>query len=306
VYDGVFWGVALGLAAAGGRALVRQRRWDLLGLLGGLAVSLAGLHQVAGSAVLSTVFHRYGAFLVIPSAWAFAVLARPVVFTAGGPAPARPRRLAVAAGLAAAAFLLYDVRTRYFDFNNPTGAESYWTLGTETVGRFERAYRAIVEDIDRYGSPAPGRTCGLILEDWWVTKTIEYLASDRPDLKVVRYDELRLHVPFEPDLKAYLERRFRAGDYFVARPAPVVAFLRRKGPWFLPVSLEEDLQTFLRPDRDAPRFVGNGLVIHRARDARLAEGRADDRPGGRPAPGRGGPPCRAERCRDEEGSGQSP
>ena len=214
-FDWLFWSLLVTLAVVGVPGLVRRRRWDCLALIGSLGFSLAAFHGMAGAAVLSTAFHRYGSFLVVPSAMALAFLAREALYTPGeDAAPARARRLPVTIALVLAAGALVTVKVRHFDACNRSGVESLWTLQTEDTGPVERAYRKVSEEIAR--GRAEGRTepRGVIAEDWWVGRPFEYLALGRPDVKVVLYETLRWQVTPEM-LKAYLRRRAEAGDFMV-------------------------------------------------------------------------------------------
>jgi hypothetical protein len=226
-FDWLFWGVVVALAVVGVPRLLRQRRWDYLALIGSLAMSLLAFHRMAGAVVLSTVFHRYGAFLLVPTAFALAMLAREVLFTAADGLPttptsgsgsraARARWLPVSLGLVLAAGGLYTLKSRYFDAYNRSGRELLWTLRAEDTTPIHRVYNVISADIDRSNSPGARKVHGIICEDCWVGRPFEFLALGRRDMKVVMYDVLRCQVT--PDrFNDFLKRRAEAGDYFVAK-----------------------------------------------------------------------------------------
>jgi 4-amino-4-deoxy-L-arabinose transferase-like glycosyltransferase len=217
-FDVVFWASALGMVAVGGRALVRARRWDQLGLIAGLPLSVAGLHLMAGSAVFSPAFNRYGAFLIVPTALALAFLTRETLFTrpsvgVGGSAAPHARPAAACVALGVAGIMLGVVRAHFFAPCELATApiESVWTPWAESVSPLERAYAAVAADLAQT-SPRDGRAVGVIADDWWLAKPFEFLAGGRRDVRVVSYDTLYWSLP--PDrLRGYLERRIREGDF---------------------------------------------------------------------------------------------
>jgi hypothetical protein len=219
-FDLVFWASALGMLAVGGRALVRARRWDQLGLIAGLPLCLAGLHLTAGSSVLSYTFHRYGAFIIVPTALAIAFLTRGALFTRPsegfrGYAAPRARPVAACIALGVAWLMVAVVRAHYFAPIElvSTPVESVWTPWAESASSIDLAYAEVVADLAR-SSPRDGRAVGVIADDWWVAEPFEFLAGGRRDVRVVSYKALQLSL--SPDrLRAYLERRLRAGDFFL-------------------------------------------------------------------------------------------
>src|SRR5262249_3685977 len=159
------------------------RRWDQLGLIACLPLSLTALHLIAGSTVLAAPFQRYGAFLVVPAALALAFLTREILFTrpsdgVGESSAPRARPVAACVALGLAGLMLGVVRTHYFApcESWATPVESVWTPWVESVSPIERAYAAVAANLANR-SARDSRPIGVIADDWWLAKPFEFLVG---------------------------------------------------------------------------------------------------------------------------------
>lgn len=214
-HDILFWGLGALVVGFGAVRLVRQRRWERLALVLALPLSLGVFHHMAGSDVLSGPLSRYGAFALVPCVVAFACLTRDLLFTAEEDGPVRARQLPAVLGLVLAGALLLAVKEQHFDAFTSTSGESLWTFRTEAPVAHQLAYQAILCDLDR---AAPHALHGVIAWNWWTYRPLEFLATERKDLKVVPFYPLGAR-PAPPDLGRLLIRRLEAGDHAVCYEA---------------------------------------------------------------------------------------
>jgi hypothetical protein len=173
----VFWGLALGLLAAGLPRLLRRRDYVVLGLLGGLAVSLAGMFLIVGIVPLTPGFERYGMYLVTPSCLVFALLLRDL-----GSTPLA-WRCQLGGVLVLCGVLLGSFYQRYFVVLHTTGgqaARAFWTGPVEPKEAALASIMATVKD----------EPVTILTEDHWTYFPIRYLAWGRPGVRVLLSKQL--------------------------------------------------------------------------------------------------------------------
>jgi hypothetical protein len=181
VHDALFWAILLPVFGCGSVRLVSNRQWDRLALVAGVILSALGLFTVGGSDIIQPGMSRWGLFLLVPSAFAFACLLRELR-VAPGPgwrAVARPAQVAflVVAGWVTISTCQLErlTLTRVFD-GTPSGTkletrgskarpllirasgqepggdadgEAIWTFQTDVKDAKKRALSLIERDLDR-------------------------------------------------------------------------------------------------------------------------------------------------------------
>lgn len=178
--------------------LVRARQWERVALIAGLAVSLSGLHLIAGPRILREYgTNRYGVVFLMPTVLAFACLLRAVL-----PTPTREettcpavRRVPLAVALVLGWALLLSFKLNYFDTMATNIRESIWTFQAESKETFQQALSLIRRDIARRkagrktaeGVAKSGTEASLIVaQEYWAYMPLAYLASSHEEIKVVR------------------------------------------------------------------------------------------------------------------------
>jgi hypothetical protein len=189
----LFWGVVGSALVAGTWRLARQRRWQRLALVGSVVASVLGLHLVEGPEILSPELVRYGIFLLVPSALAFACLAQSLLVVPATPRLTLVRNFQVATFLVMEFALLLCTQHTWFDvfLFQSRGRERFLTLPGETLDPNQRVAKIILKDLDSWGAvPLEGglgrRDKHLIVtEDWWRWRPIQFFTLWRKDVKVV-------------------------------------------------------------------------------------------------------------------------
>ncbi len=146
-----FRGVFLVLLALGAVRLVRERRWERLSLVVGLAASLSGFHLMAGPELLRQYgTHRYGVVFLVPTVLACACLLRSL-FPTLAPEATRPAmlRAPLTVALVLGWAMLLGLKLNYLDPTTRGLRESFWTFRSDGKDEFERALSLIQRDIAR-------------------------------------------------------------------------------------------------------------------------------------------------------------
>jgi hypothetical protein len=186
--DAIFWVPFLTIVGLGTRRLVREKQWEHVALVVGLAASAGGFFVVAGADMLRSswiAWLRYGLFLVIPTVFVFALSARSLLIEPSTPGRAVLRHGQHAALLAIGLALLCCVKANWFDLFTRDGSESVWTIRTDSVDRYEQAMQTIRRDLRRTGVVTGSRA--IITDDHWCQRPLEYLALPRKKLYVISY-----------------------------------------------------------------------------------------------------------------------
>lgn len=186
-YDRTFWLGFGSILAFGSWCLWRQRRWDRLALIGGLALSLCGMHLVTGPDILRPYFVRYGLYLVAPSVLAVACCLRAMLVMPEGGWATIAHRVQTAGMIGLAWVLLLGFKVHYLDhlLKVHEGQESLWTLRTEAVDPKQWAAKIVKRDLDAAraaGLEVPERTV-VLGEDWWTYRPLQYFLGTRPDIE---------------------------------------------------------------------------------------------------------------------------
>lgn len=193
----IFRGLVLFLLTFGMWRLVRERQWERLALIAGLAASLSGFHLIAGPRMLREYgTYRYGIVFLMPTVLAFACLLRAVLTNPAREGATRPAQhlvpLAVALVLGCA--LLLSTKQSILDPARMGIRESFWTFQSDGKDEFERALSLIQRDIARTRAshhpdaktPTEFATCTpIVVHDYWAFFPLAYLASSSKDLEVL-------------------------------------------------------------------------------------------------------------------------
>jgi hypothetical protein len=210
LHDWIFWCPVVTVLLLGTWELVKQRKWDRLALVLGLIASASGYHLVVGPDGLHPLMPRYGLFLVVPSALAFACLTEILLVRPTGPLRAKFRAIQYLALLAVGFALLISYKRNYFDEMTKLsqGRESFWTLQSESEDYFSIVTRALKTDFDRAGvGPSPKI---IVTDDWFVFKPLEYLMVRRDDVKIGNVERI------PPEQRPQIVRNcMQAGGYVV-------------------------------------------------------------------------------------------
>jgi hypothetical protein len=199
LYRWTFRGVMAILLVFGTVRLARQRRWERLALVAGVAASLAVFHFVAGPRILRDVAFRYGVVFMLPTVLAVACLLEGMLAprsSASVPeASTRPalRRLPLALGLVLSWALLLGLKQNLFDRCMRDERESLWTFQPDQDDQYERALALIRRDLaERRLAAGIDPTRGtlpptaVIVHDYWALMPLAYLASSSNDLELMR------------------------------------------------------------------------------------------------------------------------
>src|SRR5262249_16675396 len=111
----VFWSAMLAVLVLGAVRLVRDKRWGRLILVGGLLVTVCGVHPGAGGDAIRPKLWRYGLFLVVPFVLAFSCLVEPMLVAPSTVGKIAVRRLQFGVLIAAGFALLFVFKQSYFD-----------------------------------------------------------------------------------------------------------------------------------------------------------------------------------------------
>jgi hypothetical protein len=283
----LFRGLALALLILGTPRLVKERRWERLALIAGLAASLALFHGVAGPNMLRKIgTHRYGVVFLTPTALAFACLLRAVVPATAATQP----RWRVVAGLPLAVALvvgwglLLSIKVNTFDpMREGYYHESIWTFRADARDEYERAMRLIERDIarrdagraaDGTGPVGESTPVPVFVQSYWTFMPLAYLSSSSGNCKVVRLIEDPEWEGVSSDDLLGRKRRelaaaLRAGGY-------AVDCTGRRALWGERL-IEDTVRTDFPPERIqqwgvATRGGGLAVVVYRLKDdaSRLA------------------------------------
>jgi 4-amino-4-deoxy-L-arabinose transferase-like glycosyltransferase len=208
--------------------LLRERQWDRVALLAGLAASVSAFHILCGPDKLSGHgTSRYGVVFIAPSVFAFGCLFQ-AVFAGWSEGIAWTCRLARASRpavlIAAGAVLLFALKVGWFAKYTARTAENVWTFQAETRDPYAQALSLILRDITSRNGWAP-QPCVILGETYWFSKPLEFLASWRDAVRVEQLDVPENYGP-EPwnsvrlaeHHKSVVLDRLRAGGYVVLGP----------------------------------------------------------------------------------------
>lgn len=282
----------LALLAIGTVRLVRERRWERLALIAGLASSLSIFHLVAGPRMLRVYdTHRYGIVFLLPTVLAVACLLGDLL---PGPSPAgstsgATRRIPLVAALILGCLFLLATKQNYFDPITADLRESLWTFRPEGKDEFERAFRLIRHDNARAragrGPAASHAVAGatplpIVAHDYWALMPLAYFASSRRDFEVVRLiGQEELGRGSIEDLarekRRELSDRLRSGAYVVERVGIPEAWGGRV--------IDDAVKSSFPPEQvrrwEVPNRSGHpALIVYRLKDhpAPLAAGAASN------------------------------
>jgi hypothetical protein len=218
--DVAFWCVVLGVLIPGSWRLASQRRWDRLALVASVIASLVGLNLVEGPGVLHPGLVRYAMFLVVPSALAFACLARSLLVEPSTLHLAAVRNVQAATLLVLGFALLVGMKHHWFDafIAQGRGRERLWTLRSEAIEQKHRITRIVLTDMAATAHGGTRRPAPVILaDDHWSYQPIQFFTAWRRDVKVVNLEPIG-----EPALSRFVRDRLKAGAYVVGiRSQPV-------------------------------------------------------------------------------------
>ncbi|MDB5352501.1 MAG: hypothetical protein JWN86_3748 [Planctomycetota bacterium] len=206
-----FWGLVGVVVVFGSWQLIRERAWDRLALVAGAIASAVGYHLVVGPDGFHPAMPRYGLFLVVPNALAFACLVQSLIVRPITAEIAVIRRLQVAAVFLCAWMLMLNFRYNYFAVFETQGAkfhESFWTLQTEYPDPMHKMASIVLKDLAASGKhPGPDV---VVAEDWWTYKPLQLHLIRRNEIKVASLEHL---VPEQK--KRTLSHQLRAGGYAI-------------------------------------------------------------------------------------------
>jgi hypothetical protein len=221
----LFWAVVASVLLAGTWRLVRRGQWERLALVGSVVASALGLHLVEGPEILSPELVRYGIFLLVPSALAFACLVQSLLVV---PATLRlelVRNAQIAALLVMGVALLVCAQCTWFDvfLFQSRGRERFLTLPGETIDPNQRVAKIILKDLGSWGGvPLEGANAGrdkhlIVTEDWWRWRPIQFFTLWRNDVKVVN---LESETP--ANRERIVLRALKEGSYIVSVGNPEI------------------------------------------------------------------------------------
>ncbi len=165
--------------------LIRRRQWGRLALVGGLLSGVAAFRLTSGPGIIAPTSARYGLFLVVPTILALSCLLRSLIVPPGGPWRRAARGLQFATLLAAGWALLLSVYPHFLR-ESATSGESFATLRVEEPNPFAIALSVIEDDLSH---AQPARRV-VVAQDWWTCRPLQFLASGREDLRLVRFEEI--------------------------------------------------------------------------------------------------------------------
>jgi hypothetical protein len=174
----LFWILVACLLGTGLPRLIRRRDSTVLGIVGGLFISLAAFYVVLGPRWIAPAHGavRNGTYLIMPSCLGLVLLAR------AGSESAWIRRLQSIVLLAVCALLLGGFYRHYFEPLQDTGGETHRTFRTGPIEPKEAAFAAILAAND--GQPAT-----ILAEDYWIYFPLHYLAGGHPEFQLVSCKE---------------------------------------------------------------------------------------------------------------------
>lgn len=224
----LFRGVVGPVFLLGAWRLAEERRWDRLVLVGGLGATVTAFHEAVGANALRPELARYGLFMVVPTAFAFACLLRSLLVRPATPALAAVLRAEVVALLTLGFALLYGYKVNYYDqFTDASDrrSDSIWTLRSEMPDYWREITRFIDDDLRRLGPDRPNPAV-VVADDVWSYRPVQYLEIQRPDVLVRGLERLK------PEDKARLIRKqIQAGAYLVGiRDQEVEKVIRESFP----------------------------------------------------------------------------
>lgn len=207
-----FWSLVGVVLVFGSWQLVRERAWDRLALVAGAIASAVGYHLVVGPDGFHPAMPRYGLFLVVPNALAFACLVQSLILRPTTAEFAVIRRFQIAAVVLCAWMLMLNFRYNYFAVFETQAVkfhESFWTMKTEYPDPMHKMASIIVKDIATSGKRPDSGV--VVAEDWWTSKPLEFHLSRYPQIIVANLERL---VPDQK--KRTLDNQLRAGGYAIA------------------------------------------------------------------------------------------
>lgn len=151
-------------------------------LLAGWALTLVGFLLVAGPSAMLPGWERYALCLVAPTTL---LLARGAVLAYRTAAPREQWVLAAAPLLGFV--LLADFQVHYFGFFHETGGRAHATFHTGPAEPKEAAVRWIAAQ--RSAADNQAKPSWIVTTEWWNYWPLRYLASDRPGLRVLSWEE---------------------------------------------------------------------------------------------------------------------
>jgi hypothetical protein len=233
LYRWAFRGAMAVLLVFGTVRLARQRRWERLALVAGVAASLAVFHFVAGPRILRDVAFRYGVVFMLPTVLAVACLLEGMLAprSSAPESSTRPalRRLPLALGLVLSWALLLGLKQNLFDRCMRDERESLWTFQPDQDDQYERALALIRRDLTERRLAAgidPTRgtlpRTSVIVHDYWALMPLTYLAGSSKDLELVRLIDPDQHASCDLDRvcrekQRELGDRLRTGAYAITR-----------------------------------------------------------------------------------------
>jgi hypothetical protein len=197
LYRWTFRGVLAVLLVFGTVRLARQRRWERLALVAGVAASLAVFHFVAGPRILRDVAFRYGVVFMLPTVLAVACLLEGMLASPSSVPEESTRRtlrrLPLAVGLVLSSAMLLGLKQTLIDRCLRDERESLWTFQPDRKDQYERALALIRRDLaERRRATGIDPTRGtlaptaVIVHDYWALLPLAYLASSSKDLELMR------------------------------------------------------------------------------------------------------------------------
>ena len=190
--DVAFWCVVLGVLIPGSWRLASQRRWDRLALVASVIASLVGLNLVEGPGVLHPGLVRYAMFLVVPSALAFACLARSLLVEPSTLRLATVRNVQAATLLALGFALLVGMKHHWFDafIAQGKGREHLWTLRSEAIEQKHRITRIVLTDMATACSATRRPAPVILADDHWSYQPIQFFTAWRRDVTVMNLEPI--------------------------------------------------------------------------------------------------------------------
>jgi hypothetical protein len=174
LHDVIFWCLFLLVLCLGIRQLFREKKWNILGLVVGLFLTLIGFYLIAGFRAIMPSRERYATCLIIPSILVIVILINSISKTP------RKRLIAMSVTVAISWLLLWSFQSNYFDTIKRTGGLSEQTFRTASVEPKQQALAKILQD-------AKGaEKITIFAEDWWLYWPIQYLSI--PDKRIKMYD----------------------------------------------------------------------------------------------------------------------
>jgi len=201
----IFWGVVVGALVLGSALLIRRRQWDRLALVGGVIAGVAAFRLATRPGIIDNASARYGLFLVVPTILALSCLLRSLIVAPAGGWRRAARGLQFATLLAAGWALMLGVYVNLLREAAGPG-ESLRTFRVDEPNPFAVVLSVLEDDLAR---AQPSRRV-VVANDWWTSRPLQFLASGRRDLRVVRFREIGGVVGKTP---GELRKHLNAGGY---------------------------------------------------------------------------------------------